>query len=134
MGDRCDVSIGGLAPFLGFAVVNVVSVSVTCGQPVEWRERALSSGFGHAMAHDTARGVTVVFGGHGSSHDNRMTWEWAGERWSLRASGGPSRRRQHSMAYDSARGRTVLFGGCAGDQYVCELPGDTWEWDGTAWL
>jgi hypothetical protein len=34
------------------------------------------------------------------------------------------------MAYDSARKRTVLFGGYAGSSFF----GDTWEWDGTAWI
>src|SRR5207249_2202662 len=35
------------------------------------------------------------------------------------------------MAYDSARGRVVLFGGLG--LGGCRR-GDTWEWDGTAWI
>lgn len=33
------------------------------------------------------------------------------------------------MAYDSARGVSILFGGTADG-----IVGDTWEWDGTAWI
>lgn len=62
------------------------------------------------MAYDTARGVTVRFGGwnNGPLAD---TWEWDGFQWTRIAVIGPEERERHAMAYDSARGRTVLFGG-----------------------
>ncbi|HVP12527.1 MAG TPA: kelch repeat-containing protein [Phycisphaerae bacterium] len=77
---------------------------------------------GHAMAFDTARGVTVLVG----ADDNGETWEWNGTAWSPRAISAPAPRDLHGMAYDQHRGVTVLFGGYGGD-------GDTWEWNGDLW-
>jgi len=82
---------------------------------------------GHAMAFDSARGATVLFGGV-DGHDRGDTWEWNSDEWRQIDVTGPSPRRDHAMAYDSARRVTVLFGGAA--------PGpkdDTWEYDGVAW-
>jgi len=81
----------------------------------------------HAMAYDSARGVTVLFGGADPSV-NGDTWEWDGTSWTLRSSSGPSPRAGHAMAYDIARGVTVLFGGAS-----YGYDGETWEWDGTSW-
>lgn len=80
------------------------------------------------MAFDSARGVTVLFGGSDGVGLNGQTWEWNGANWALRSSSGPSPRRHHAMVYDSARGVTVLFGG-RDTGYLS----DTWEWDGTTW-
>jgi len=55
----------------------------------------------HAMAYDSARGVTVLFGGSGNSGPVRDTWEWDGTTWALRSNSGPSPRYSHAMAYDS---------------------------------
>src|SRR5262245_58295077 len=41
-------------------------------------------------------------------------------------------RRAHALAYDAARGATVLFGG-AGFGGAANF-GDTWEWNGIAWM
>lgn len=83
---------------------------------------------GHAMAYDSQRGKTVLFGGYngGSLGD---TWEWDGATWQqvVPTGASPVSRRLHAMVYDSQRGRTVLFGG-----YNGALLGDTWEWDGTS--
>jgi hypothetical protein len=102
---------------------------------VEWTlvsEAGPSARAGHAMAYDSARGVTVLFGGddgpYGGSYLND-TWEWDGVEWTLRSQNGPSARGSHAMAYDSVRGVTVLFGG----QAFAGLVGDTWEWDGAEW-
>src|SRR5688572_19875693 len=38
--------------------------------------------------------------------------------------------RETPVAFDAARGRAVIFGGTH-DKYIF---GDTWEWDGVAWL
>src|SRR5690606_17141152 len=71
----------------------------------------------HAMAYDSARAVTVLFGGNHWMHElpvfDGETWEWDGIAWTQRTVAGPSPspRHNHTMAYDAARGVTVLFGG-----------------------
>lgn len=82
----------------------------------------------HAMAYDSHRGVTVLFGGNGTGGGE--TWEWDGNEWTLVSTEGPPRRTWHSMTYDSARGVVVLFGGEEGYR---SYYGDTWEWDGARW-
>ncbi|HEX6811297.1 MAG TPA: kelch repeat-containing protein [Planctomycetota bacterium] len=85
------------------------------------------------MAFDVARGETVMFGGELPGGTNQ-TWTWNGVAWSQRLPPiSPAARFLHAMAYDRQRARIVLFGGC---QYVPPglYLGDTWEWDGTAWL
>ena len=87
--------------------------------------------FQHAMAYDSQRGVTVLFGGYDANfNDLSDTWEWNGTTWTQVATTGPTARRQHTMAYDSQRGVSVVFGGFTG--FFNPL-GDTWEWDGTSW-
>ena len=83
------------------------------------------------MTYDSARGMTVLFGGHDGSYRGD-TWEWDGSTWTQRSTTGPSPRLSSAMAYDSGRGVTVLFGGYYyGGSAV--YYGDTWEWDGTEW-
>jgi hypothetical protein len=79
-----------------------------------------------AMVYDSARGVTVLFGGvHGSTLYGD-TWEWNGTNWiQMFPMTSPPAREWDQMAYDSARGVTVLFGGGGLT--------DTWEWNGTNW-
>src|SRR5688572_32439752 len=43
----------------------------------------------------------------------------------------PGARTRHALAFDGARGRAVLFGGW---QTGIGNLGDTWEWDGVAWI
>jgi N-acetylneuraminic acid mutarotase len=86
-----------------------------------------------AIAFDSVRNKTVVFGGRGptGAADGGTFWEWDGSQWTMRAStGGPGARSSSAMVFDSARARFVLFGG--------ETPGsaasgisfnDTWELD-----
>src|SRR3990170_3875203 len=66
-----------------------------------WTLREVTEGptgrYGHAMAYDTARGVTVLFGGYGQGGELRETWEWDGNAWTVRAISGPSARYQHAM-------------------------------------
>lgn len=86
---------------------------------------------GAAMAYDSARGVSVLFGGSTITATLADTWEWSGSNWMLRTPGNaPPQRFDFGLAYDSARGRTVLFGGA---RPVAVLYGDTWEWDGSNW-
>ncbi|MBL8737234.1 MAG: hypothetical protein JNL12_12460 [Planctomycetes bacterium] len=88
-----------------------------------------------AMAYDSARQRTVLFGGRSGSYpmnwtDLDETWEWDGTAWAQRAVVGPPARGDHAMAYDSVRGVVVLFGG---HDWNGPVFGDTWEFDGTAW-
>ncbi len=85
-----------------------------------------------AMAYDSARGVTVMFGGFHEHGDVYLgdTWEYDGQRWVRKATEGPSPRVGHKMAYDNRRGVTVLFGGQDAERRY----GDTWEWDGATWI
>lgn len=89
-----------------------------------------SARYGAAMAYDSARGVTVLFGGQSSSGYLNDTWEWDGTTWAQRTPANvPPARYIHALAYDGARGVSVLFGGGDGYGHL----DDTWEWDGTDW-
>ena len=105
-----------------------------------WSEIAVSGPAlrnNHAMAYDSGRGVTVLFGGWNNVENYAYgdTWEWDGTTWTLVDAGdpngvdAPSPRYVHAMAYDSDRGVVVLFGG----RDEMGRLGDTWEWDGSAW-
>jgi Galactose oxidase, central domain len=84
----------------------------------------------HAMAYDSARQRTVLFGGAGTGRFGD-TWEWDGRNWiQIKPTNSPSARFASAMAYDSSRQRTVLFGGMSARGYL----GDTWEWDGKNWI
>jgi len=84
----------------------------------------------HAVAHDSQRGKTVLFGGNNHSLGTfGDTWEWNGSSWVQVPTTGPGARAGHAMVYDSMRGRTVLFGGYG----LGGILRDTWEWNGTSW-
>lgn len=87
----------------------------------------LSARRDHAMAFDSVRDRSVLFGGIDSQRLGD-TWEWDGATWQLRAITGPSPRTDHTMVYDNDRNVTVLFGGNDGN-----FNGQTWEWDGSSW-
>jgi hypothetical protein len=82
----------------------------------------------HAMAFDSNRGKTVLFGGDYPPLGD--TWEWDGTSWTQRIGSGPPERYWHGMSYDSGRGSTVLFGGY---NPTSTWLADTWEWNGTSW-
>ena len=88
----------------------------------------------HALAYDSQRLRTVMFGGSDALSIPRpdTTWEWDGSGWLQRTPmmGGPSPRDGHALAYDAARQRVVMFGGDPGGNNVLA---ETWEWDGIAW-
>jgi len=96
---------------------------------------------GHALAFDSARGRTVLFGGtenvSGGYSGMADTWEWDGTNWyPLSPATSPCGRYYHGLAYDSMRRRTVLFGGHAYGTPCLGGPAgarDTWEWDGANW-
>ena len=87
-----------------------------------------------AMAYDGVSGGVLLFGGSAGNGEQGDTWIWDGSTWTQRPPlvgvSGPSPRQSHALAYDSARRRVVLFGGLAGSTRV----GDTWTWNGFAWL
>jgi hypothetical protein len=86
--------------------------------------------FRHAMAYDSTRGRTVLFGGFGASGVLGDTWEWDGQNWTQMGDVGPSARAAHSMAFDSQRNQTLLFGGGFD---TTPFDADTWAWDGENW-
>ena len=85
-----------------------------------------------AMAYDSVRQVTVLFGG-GTGNNNAVsdTWLWDGSSWTLGSTIGPPARYGHAMAYDSLRHVVTLYGGepDGGQGYFDDL----WDWDGTSW-
>lgn len=82
---------------------------------------------GSAVAFDSARSRTVLFGGENLAGFQGDTWEFNGAAWVQAAAAGPTPRVAHAMTYDSARQRTVLFGGNGSGLR------ETWEWDGAGW-
>jgi hypothetical protein len=58
-------------------------------------------------------------------------WRWNEGAWeALTAPAQLTRRAASAAAYDRARDRVVVFGGFDGSTSL----GDTWEWDGVAWV
>lgn len=94
---------------------------------------------GHAMAYDSEREMTILFGGITIEDENLVilddTWEWDGESWAQRTPvNSPPARDYHAMVYDSTRGVTLLFGGFSNpDGYTNLYRNDTWGWNGTDW-
>jgi hypothetical protein len=95
------------------------------------------------MSYDSARGVTVIFGGEVDIGTNYLpvindTWEWDGANWRQVVIAGdkPPPRYFPVMTYDTARRVHVLYGGYVygrepGDTYDVPRPvTDTWEYDG----
>lgn len=86
----------------------------------------------HAMAYDSARGVTVLTGGQGPGGALGDTWEYDGNEWRLAETQGFGLRTAHAMTYDDRRSVCVLFSGLAQAGGLDWLP-DTWEWNGETW-
>ena len=124
-----SVVVLGLLGLLACAACGVASaadwVRLSEGSPLSRKD--------YAWAHDSDRGVLVLYGGNG--HDGVVygdTWEFDGNDWRLMAPPvSPGLRQDHAMAYDPVRRRVVLFGG---DQPGPVLPDNqTWEYDGNTW-
>ncbi|HVV70748.1 MAG TPA: kelch repeat-containing protein, partial [Verrucomicrobiae bacterium] len=115
-----------------------------------------------ALAYDSRRHVTVLFGGYAADPaDPNVTvslndlWEWNGTRWAQRmtnnpaaswlkdkngywspnyGAGQPAPRGKFGMVYDNRRGRMVVFGGESFDPDGGQnFLNDLWEWDGKGW-
>src|SRR5687768_2205109 len=103
----------GGAPFPAAMLFCVLSATVPVPAQGQWMEaRHLTQRSAAAMAYDSARERTVLFGG--IRHDVQLneTWEWDGNVWLLRDSASsPPPRSRSALAYDAARRRIVLFGG-----------------------
>jgi hypothetical protein len=94
----------------------------TCAVPYQPGDRAHI-----AMAHDEARGVTLVFGGP-QLPSSLGVWNGATYTY-LQPSFAPPGRWQAAMAYDSLRQRMLVFGGEGAQPFLADL----WSWSGTAW-
>jgi hypothetical protein len=119
--------------FVGALACSLIVSATQATQP-DWVFRSYGElGYlqeGHAMAYDSARGVSVLYGGYELDEH----WEWNGDYWWHRdAYPNPGDRWGHAMAYDSGRDVTVLFAGFVG-YWEWDWPwSKTWEWDGTYW-
>jgi hypothetical protein len=86
-----------------------------------------------AMAYDSHRGMTVMFGGRSAFNSTSSladTWEYDGNKWTrVSTVHTPTARYGHNMAYDEQRRVVILFGG----QHAGIWFGDTWEYDGADW-
>ncbi|MCA8965908.1 MAG: hypothetical protein KDC48_13570 [Planctomycetes bacterium] len=83
-----------------------------------------------AMAFDTLRNETILFGGATGSTYYDDTWSWNGTDWTqLAPATTPGIRARGAMSYDITRGETIYFGG----RNAAGALGDTWKWDGTGW-
>ena len=82
---------------------------------------------GHAMAYDSALGVTLVFGGwwNNTPHDDLWAYKASTNTWTeLNPASKPGPRSGSMMVYDSVNDAVVLLGG--GYRIICS---DTWAYD-----
>lgn len=100
------------------AATSILTAAVALAQtPVNWSIASTSGPTArhrHAMAYDSARHVTVLFGGHSGSTSGAAlgdTWEWDGNSWTQINTTPPPARHGHAMVYDSVRSRIVMIGG-----------------------
>jgi formylglycine-generating enzyme required for sulfatase activity len=88
---------------------------------------------GHAMAYDSWRQRTVVFGGAPNISNPPSPlgdlWEWDGANWTQSLVTGPTARIRPSMSFDAYRGEMVLFGGDDGAAVLDE----TWIYNASGW-
>jgi hypothetical protein len=84
----------------------------------------------HAMAYDSTRQRTVMFGGADATSTYSDTWEWDGSSWTQKNVTGPAARQGLAMAFDALHNQIVVFGGANGSG---SLLGDTWTYNGSAW-
>jgi hypothetical protein len=91
---------------------------------------ALAGRIYHGLCYDSARHVTLLFGGYSAAAPyTQDTWAYDGAAWTQLATTGPSPRNGAGLCFDSARAVAVLFGGYNGTTRF----NDTWEWNGSAW-
>jgi uncharacterized repeat protein (TIGR01451 family) len=86
---------------------------------------------GHAMAYDSVRSRTILYGGLSTTEPSMLsdTWVWDGAVWTQEfPTLSPPGRWLHGLAYDAARQEVILFGG---SDLSNTLYGDTWTWGDT---
>lgn len=116
----------------------VASLCAGVGAQTFWTQASISGPAGRwspAMAFDSLRGQSVMFGGYGPFPGYQGdAWSWDGATWSL-APTGPSPRAGHAMVYDNQRDRIVLFGGDAtpNPSILATPSNETWEFNGLSW-
>jgi hypothetical protein len=90
---------------------------------------------GHSLVYDPSQRRLVVIDGYVPPHDSTPgeLWTWDGGRWEITpgSGAGPSKRIVGAAAFDLRRNRIVLFGGSNSSRGTL---GDTWEWNGAAWM
>ncbi|MFK7805369.1 MAG: polysaccharide deacetylase family protein [Anaerolineae bacterium] len=87
---------------------------------------------GYALAHDSTRGVTILYGGGRTWPYSQETWEFDGTSWSqIATTAVPNARYGMTLIYNSLHNKTFLFGGS--DELDNEL-NETWEYVGGTWL
>ncbi len=106
---------------------------------VTWRQRTTATtparSGRYAMAYDTLRGRTVVFGGVQSTlllGASNQTWEYDGNNWQQRnVAVNPGPLDGPAMCYAETLNTCVLFGGVTPVSGAMSTA--TWLWNGTAW-
>jgi hypothetical protein len=88
----------------------------------------------HAMAYDSRRCRTVLFGGQNTTTLAILndTWEWDGNAWQQRfpANSPPPGAPFGQMVYDPERGVTVML---PDRSSIAATDNTVWEWDGSDW-
>ncbi len=95
------------------------------------------------LAYDSARAVTVLYGGilpgtlggpdPGPNDVYNDTWEFDGSTWARRFPANvPFRLQSAAMSYDPVKRVTIMFGGIIGTNGF-PTSGFLWEWDGQDW-
>ncbi len=107
---------------LAVTLLLFISASTHAQYCVQWVQRTdvgtPGPRLGSAMAYDSDRGVTVLFGGeyHQSGNNDLFwddTWEYDGIQWKPITIAGskPQARDNHKMCYDTVRKQILLVGG-----------------------
>ncbi|WP_170827512.1 kelch repeat-containing protein [Roseivirga sp. 4D4] len=90
------------------------------------------------MVYDESRNTVVLFGGYNIQDGKYIklndTWEFHDNDWHMISTAGPSERHGISMAYGPEDKSVILFGGSTIDKQYGESGGETWQWNGEAWV
>jgi cysteine-rich repeat protein len=127
--EMCDEGVPGLS---GDGCSSICSLEVPSWEDVMPAAPPISGRLWHAMAYDSARGKTVLFGGLSGGRLND-TWEFDGAQWTPRTPATrPAPRAGHVMTFDSDRNKVIMFAGQSNPDGASLQ--ETWEYDGRNWL